>query len=115
MIKVAKKKTQYFVGINTKKRGTKDLKKNTSKVYNSRKNTKSLKKENTSQVFYPKRKREISYKKNNERRNIGNPYSTVEERRKPSEYIPHTHFNDKTFFTYNEHNGKITLAKVPNK
>ena len=84
-------------------------------MYNSRKNTKRLKKKNTSQVFYPKRKREISYKKNNERRNIGNPYSTVEERRKPSEYIPHTHFNDKTFFTYNEHNGKITLAKVPNK
>ena len=48
MIKVAKKKTQYFVGINTKKRGTKDLKKNTSKVYNSKKNTKSLMKENSS-------------------------------------------------------------------
>ena len=94
--RVPEKKIQYFVGINTKKRSTKYLKKNASKVYNSR-------------------KREVAYKKNKEMRHISNPYSTVEERRKPNEYIPHPYFNDKALFTYNEHNGKITWAKVPNR
>ena len=100
--RVPEKKTQYFVGTNTKKRGTKDLKENTFKVYNTRKNTKSLTKENTLQVFYPKRKREVVYKKD-------------KEIRKPNKYIPHPHFNDKTFFSFNEHNGKIIWAKVPNR
>ena len=113
--RVPEKKAQYFVGTNTKKRDIKDLKENTSKVHNSRKNTKSLKMENTSQVFYPKRKREIAYKKNEERRYNGEYYSTVDKRKTSNEYIHHPHFNDKTFFTYNEYNGKITWAKVPNR
>ena len=75
-------------------------------MHNSRKNTKNLKKENTSQVFYPKRKRVIAYKKNEKRRHNGKYYSTVDERKTSNEYIHHPHFNDKTFFTYNEYNGK---------
>ena len=61
--RVPKKKAQYFVGKNAKKGNTKGSKENISKVYNSRKNTKSLKKKNISQVFYPKRTREVAYKK----------------------------------------------------
>ena len=82
------------------------------KVYNSKKNTKSLRKGNTSQGFYPKRKKEVAYKKNEERRHIDKYYSTVDERRTSNEYIPHPHFNNKGFFTYNKYNGKITWGKV---
>ena len=69
---------------NTKKRNTKNLKENICKVYNSIKITKSLNKGNISQVFYPKKKREVAYNKNKERRHIGNLYPKVEERRKKS-------------------------------
>ena len=51
-------------------------------MYNSRKNTKSLKKGNTSQVFYFKRKKEVTYNKDKKRRYIGNPYPKIEERKK---------------------------------
>ena len=84
-------------------------------MYNSRKNTKSLKKGNTSQVLYPKRNRGVAYKKDKEKMHVGNPYSTVEKRKKSNAYIPHPHFNDKTFFTYNEYNEKITWANVLNR
>ena len=66
-------------------------------------------------MFYSTRKREVAYKRDKERRNIENPYSTVEERKKPNEYIPHPHFNNKTFFFYNEHSEKITWANVSNR
>ena len=114
-VKRVPKKISYFVGTNTKKGSTESLKEKTSKVHNSRRNTKSLTKGNNSQVFYSKRKREVAYKKNKKRRHMGNHSSTVEERRKSNECIPHPHFNNKPFFTYNEHNGKITWAKVPNR
>ena len=114
--RVPEKKFHSFVGTNTKKRDTKDIKKNTSKVHNSRKNTKNLNKEKFSQVFYPKRNKEVAYIKDKESRHIDNPCSMVEERRKSNEYTPHPHFNNnKTFFTYNEYYGKITWAKVPNR
>ena len=61
--RVSGKKIQYIVSENKKKKNTKNLKENTFKVYNSSNNTKILKKKNTSQVFYPKRKKEVAYKK----------------------------------------------------
>ena len=112
--RVLKNKFYSLIEENTKQENTKNLKENTSKVYNSRNNTKRLKKENILQVFYPKRKREVGYNNDKERRYIGNPYPEIEERRKSNEYIPHPHFNNKIFFTYNEHNKKIIWAKVLN-
>ena len=54
-------------------------------------------------------------KKDKERRHICNPYPKIDERKTSNEYILHPHFNNKIFFTYNEYNGKITWAKVPNR